>query len=839
MPVAKPEREFFRTRTGRTFVLPGSLCYIEPASGPRAAGGGLSRSRPAAWPWNAVPKKVHFYVLREITPAFFVSLLVISLAFLLDAAFRLAQVGIERGVGAGRMLHILALSVPSVVELALPMAFLAGVMTGLARLSVDGEVAAMQSLGYDPRRLLRPLLAAAAGLSVITFLTAAFWAPQANERAGRLLVEAVLSRVEPGIEPMRFSEVVPGTVLFTKEIGEAGGLGGVFLHTQKADGRPEVVFARTAGFRVDGTGRRVRFEFSDGSVLRGDPAELDSCSLTRFSRLEESLDLPAVLAPYSPGEKGVREMTLPELLKARRGVYLSLALEPRADGEGVDGPERSILVRKLRLYGLESHKRFALPALCFVFCLLGLTLGLLAGRRGGPAGFALSVVVIVVLNFVLILGEKQAVEGELRPAAAMWGPGLVLAGLAALLLWTSGPNGLAARVRSRLTHRTTEAKSRKSVSGVRRAKPPSFGAVAFPALLDRYVFRKFLTVLAVVLPGFLAGAGAAAAFERLGDVLERGKPLSLLFAYVWHRTPGLLYFVLPPAVLAAAVVALGLLARFNEVTAMKAAGVSLYRLVAPLLAAAALCSGLAFLLQEDIIPAAEARAQAVLDVVNDTLPRTASLSGRQWLYAPASETIMRYDYFDPRSRTLLGLSVFELDQGAGGISGLGYAPRAVLEGSDIVPERGRRLRFPSGESGGAVLEETGAWKLELPAGALEEVRGGAAFMKYGRLRRYIAEVRKMGFRPAGLETDFYSRTALPLAALVMVLLAVPAAFSVGRRGMLVGVIGSVFLAAFYWAGVLLLRRLGYAGVLPPFLAAWAADIFFGLAGVYLILRLRT
>jgi LPS export ABC transporter permease LptF/LPS export ABC transporter permease LptG len=784
-----------------------------------------------------VPKKVHFYVLREITPAFFVSLLVISLAFLLDAAFRLAQVSIERGVGVGSMLLILALSVPSVVELSLPMACLAGVMIGLARLSVDSEVAAMQSLGYDPRRLLGPLLAAAACLSALTFLLAAFWAPQANARAGRLLVEAVLSRVEPGIKPMRFSEVVPGTVLFAREVGEGGELGGVFLHEQKADGRREVVVARSAAVRVDRTGRRVRFELSDGSVLRGDPTELDSCSLTRFSRLEESLDMPAVLTPDSAGEKGAREMTLPELMKAERSV--SLALASRAGGEGGNSPERSGLLRKLRFYRLESHKRFALPALCFVFCLLGLGLGLLAGRRGGLAGFALSVVVIVALNFALIMGEKYAVEGRLRPAAAMWGPGLVLAGLAALLLLVSGPNGPAARLRSRVRRRPAGAGSRTLGTGGRRAKPAALGAVAFPAALDRYVIRKFLTVLAVVLPGLLAGAAAATAFATLGDVLARGRPLGLLFAYVWHRTPGLLYFVLPPAVLAAAVMALGLLARFNEVTAMKAIGMSLYRLVAPVLAASALCCGVAYLFQENIIPAADARAQAVLDVVNDTQPRASRLSGRQWLYVPGSETIVRYDYFDSRSRTLLGLSAFELDLAAGGVSGLGYAPRAGLEGTNVAPERGRRLRFPPDESGALVWEGTGEWNLEAPAGAFEDVREQAVFMKYGRLRRHIAEVRKMGLKPAGLETDLHSRTALPLAGLVMALLAVPAAFSIGRRGVLAGVVASVFLAAFYWAAVLLLRRLGHAGVLPPFLAAWAADMFFGLAGVVLISKLRT
>ena len=97
----------------------------------------------------------------------------------------------------------------------------------------------------------------------------------------------------------------------------------------------------------------------------------------------------------------------------------------------------------------------------------------------------------------------------------------------------------------------------------------------------------------------------------------------------------------------------------------------------------------------------------------------------------------------------------------------------------------------------------------------------------------------MGFPAVRLRAEAAQKTALPFVSLIMALLAVPFGFRMGRKGTLVGVGLSVAIAMAYWGTFAVFRSLGVAGVLPPFLGAWGANILFGLAGLIGLLRLRT
>jgi CheY-like chemotaxis protein len=133
-------------------------------------------------------------------------------------------------------------------------------------------------------------------------------------------------------------------------------------------------------------------------------------------------------------------------------------------------------------------------------------------------------------------------------------------------------------------------------------------------------------------------------------------------------------------------------------------------------------------------------------------------------------------------------------------------------------------------------------------GLIEMASGGTLFMEitpayegyYAQLpvtlpvSEYSPEVRRMV-----QAWDLADKAAFPLASLVMTLLAVPFAFAMGKKGALVGAGLSVALAFGYWGAFAIFRSLGYTGVLPPSLAAWAANLLFGLAGILFLFRLRT
>lgn len=766
------------------------------------------------------------YVLREVVPPFLVGLLLVVFVLLMNQVLLLADLFIAKGVPWPEALRLLALLVPSLLVFALPMAVLMGVLGGLARLSADSEIVALRSAGVGPGRLARPLLLFGLAGFVLTLPLALFWAPRANDAWVRAMADSVLSRVRFKVEPLEFNETVPGTVLFAREAGRDGVWKDVIVFSNEDPADLRVIMAREGTVRLFTQERRGVLELRDGRVYTGSPDDPGQDTVTAFERLEEEIDIRG-LVPSVSKEKRVREKDIGELVRdlgSLRAAAAAGGAEPR----------------RLRAHRIEIHKKLALPAACLVLALLGLPLGVMTGRAGRTGGFALGLVVILVYYALLTAGEQAAMDGRVPAAFGMWGPDIVLTAAAIWLL-----RGPGRRPRTpfrpyavpRAEAAAPPAAPRGSGPLLRRA---SSRTARLPGLLDRYVARKFLLLLAFSLAALAAAAYVFTVFEGLDDVLREGRPLRLLLAQAWFKLPELLAFLLPAAVLAAALLALGVLARTNEATALKAAGVSVYRTVLPVLALAAAASGLAFLIQERIVPAAHARSEAASNALHGLPPRAAAAVDRHWVLAGRGDRIYHYEYFDPGSSTLGRLSVFDLDAVRWTLARRTFAARAAFEGGDLVLTDGWTRDFDAAPPGPPFVRTASG---RMAAGA-----DGDAFRSpwreplrttYAELRRTVAAVRAMGFPVARLRAELAQKTALPFVSLVMALLAVPFGFRMGRKGTLVGVGLAVILAMAYWGVFALFRSLGAVGALPPFLGAWGANALFGLAGLIGLLRLRT
>ena len=112
-------------------------------------------------------------------------------------------------------------------------------------------------------------------------------------------------------------------------------------------------------------------------------------------------------------------------------------------------------------------------------------------------------------------------------------------------------------------------------------------------------------------------------------------------------------------------------------------------------------------------------------------------------------------------------------------------------------------------------------------------------MNAAELKGYLKELQQGGFDVAKLSVQFYRKFSYPLMALVVTLIAIPFAFSVGRRGALSGLAISFGIAMVYWSTSSLFEALGALSQIPPLVAAWTAPVLFGLGGIYMLLRVRT
>lgn len=778
-----------------------------------------------------MPRLIDRYLLREVLPPFLVGLLLIVFVLLMNQVLLLADLFIDKGVPLLQVLRVLGLLIPSIVVFALPMAVLMGILGGLARLSADSEIVAFRSLGIGPRRLAWPLLVFGLCGFFVTLPLALTIAPRANDAWVRTMTRSVLARVRLDVEPLEFNETLPDMVFLVRDIGRDKVWHDVFAYMAKDPSNPRLVMARSGTVRLFPEQQRAILELTDGHVYAGPPAAPGEDTLTSFERLEEEIDVEG-LFPSVTYEKRVREKDIGELVRDLKSL------------EGASPPGKPVS-RQIRAHRIEIHKKLALPAACLVFALIGLPLGVMTGRAGRTAGFSLGLVIIVVYYALITAGETMAMDGRLSAFLGMWGPDIVLAAAGAWLFAKLGRGSRRSRVLPGRADRPGAPAPAPAPLGSLaapspgRASRPIGAPIRFPGLLDRYVSRKFLALLALILAALSAAVLLVTFFENLDDALDHGKPIGLLAGYVGLKLPEFLAFILPAAVLAAALLTLGFLSRTNEATAMKASGISAYRTVLPIVVLAAAAGFGAFLVQERVVPASYARAQAVWSAIHDLPPHSSSYLNRHWILAGSGGRIYHYDIFEPGPSTLGRLSVFEIDVGRWTLVRRIFAEKASFDGNDLVFQAGWIRDFTA--SAGLPFVRTGSGRLAAAGdqGAFEEPWKEPLQMTLRDLRRYAAEVRGMGFPAMRLRAEAAQKIALPFVSLIMALLAIPFGFRMGRKGTLVGVGISVVIAMAYWGTFAVFRSLGGAGVLSPFLGAWGANIIFGLGGVVGLLRLKT
>ncbi|MGZ5513545.1 MAG: LptF/LptG family permease [Candidatus Aminicenantales bacterium] len=774
-----------------------------------------------------MPRLIDRYLLREVVPPFLVGLLLIVFVLLMNQVLLLADLFIDKGVPVLQALRVLGLLIPSILVFALPMAVLMGILGGLARLSADSEIVAFRSLGVGPRRLAGPLLLFGLGGFLLTLPLALSIAPHANNAWVRTMTESVIARVRLDVEPLEFNETLPDMVFLVRDVGRDKVWHDVFAYMGKDPSNPRLVMARSGTVRLFPEKQRAVLELSDGHVYSGPLAAPGEDTLTTFEHLEEEIDVEG-LFPSVSNEKRVREKDIGELVRDLRTLEAA-------------GPAERPDTRQIRAHRIEIHKKLALPAACLVFALLGLPLGVMTGRAGRTGGFSLGLGIILLYYALITAGEKMAMDGRLSAFLGMWGPDIVLAAAGAWLFARSGRG----RRRSRFRHgrvvrpEAPSSSARAEAPASPRASRRVGASIRFPGLLDRYVSRKFLALLGLVLAGLVAATLLVTFFEGLDDALEHGQPLTLLAGYVGLKLPEFLAFILPVAVLTAALLALGFLSRTNEATAMKASGVSAYRTALPTIVLAAVACVLAFLVQERVVPASHARAQAVWNVLHDLPARSSSFLNRHWILAGSGDRVYHFDFFEPGTSTLGRLSVFDIDTGRWALVRRTFAEKASFDGNDLVYRDGWIRDFRA--SAGPPFVRTASGRVDAAGdkGVFGEPWKEPLQMTLGDLRRYAAGVQAMGFPAVRLRAEAAQKVALPLVSLIMALLAVPFGFRMGRKGTLVGVGLSVVIAMAYWGTFAVFRSLGGAGALTPFLGAWGANILFGLGGLVGLLRLRT
>jgi LPS export ABC transporter permease LptF/LPS export ABC transporter permease LptG len=773
------------------------------------------------------------YVLKEIIPPFFIGLLVYTFVLLMNQILLLSEMFIARGVSFKSIVALLVYLIPSILAFTVPMSVLMGILAGLGRMSSDAEITALKTLGIGHKRLLKPILVFSFCGWVVTSVLALYLAPHANQKWVQTLSRSVLANVQFRINPRSFNETIPNTVLYVQDIVQRTDWSHVFVYFSRPAGEPRVVLAKKGRLNFFPQEKRAALELFDGAVHSYPLKDPDKYRVTYFEHLEEELEMEGFF-PRISDQKRVREKDINELIRDSRVLEKDLG-KTGSDERGAI--TYRLQIRRLDAHRVEIHKKFALPFACFIFALLGLPLGSFTRRGGRTSGFTISIGIILIYYVLITAGEQLAMKGMISPFFGIWAAN-ILCGLGGLLFFViSLKESSPLSFLSVITRKPRDYAGKKQRMLSRRVPRIS---LRFPNILDRYIIRKFLFIFVLVFISMLCVFVIITFFERIDHIYEHDKPLSFLFEFIWYSLPEFMRYILPVTGLTATLLCLGLLTKSNEITAMKACGISLYRIILPVLILAALISFFSFYIQENILPYSNRKAEEVWNRINDVPPRSYSYLDRRWVMNRDKNKIYYYRYFDPIASSFSQISVYDIDVDSWALERRISAERGRIEEDRMaladVWVREFVAKMPVG------YEKKKSMALPFPEGKsyfLKE-RKEHDQMNYRELKAYIDDIEEKGFETVKFKVHLNFKITFPLASFIMALLGIPFAFSMGKRGNLVGIGLSVVIAIIYYvAAVMIFRPFGEAGYLSPFLAAWGPTLIFGLAGVYMIFTLRT
>ncbi len=357
-------------------------------------------------------------------------------------------------------------------------------------------------------------------------------------------------------------------------------------------------------------------------------------------------------------------------------------------------------------------------------------------------------------------------------------------------------------------------------------------------IVDKYLVKGFLGPFIWCLFTFVIMAIIIDIFSFIDDIVKYKIPATSIIAFYVYYCPTILIQVIPMAALLSAIYVLSNLNKHNEITAMRSSGISLWRVMAPILIIGFVISVCVFIINDRIIPTSSKVANMIR---RDELEKenTRATSKKTFdniaIYGAGNRLIFARNY-DVEKKTLGDIIIHEHDSSQNLISKT-TASNGAWTGTEWkffkviiykIDNSGRILGEP------LFFNEKIIPLKERPSDfANKEWR--ADYMSYKELNRYIKNFMGAGSKLIkSLLVDLYYKVSFSLISLVIILIGAPFALITTRGGVLIGIGMSIGIGLLYYAVIAISLAFGKAGLLPPFISAWLGNGIFAILGIYLI-----
>ncbi len=357
--------------------------------------------------------------------------------------------------------------------------------------------------------------------------------------------------------------------------------------------------------------------------------------------------------------------------------------------------------------------------------------------------------------------------------------------------------------------------------------------------LDNYILKQFILTMLFGLITLMMIFVIIDLMENLDDFLDNNVPNEIIVQYYIAFLPEIIKLMTPVAVLLASLFTTGKLAANNELTAMKAGGMSIYRYMLPLMSVAFFVSCVSVYFSGWIVPYAN---QHKFSIERKYLSKSLESSAQTNIYLQDGwRRIIYIAFLDGTTNSGTRTSIQEFsDTSLITISqrwdGLQFLWDSTSQQWTMKYGQ-HRIVTRNGEQLTTFDSYTFTNLTFSPKDIIKKVEKPEE-MNYTELGEFITRQQSSGNDAARWLVDYHNKVAFPFASVIVVLFGIPFSFGKRRGGIALQVGISAAIVFIYMVFMKISNVFGYNGDLNPLLTAWIANIIFFTAGVVNIFRVN-
>lgn len=355
-------------------------------------------------------------------------------------------------------------------------------------------------------------------------------------------------------------------------------------------------------------------------------------------------------------------------------------------------------------------------------------------------------------------------------------------------------------------------------------------------LIDAYILRKFFNLSVFIMFAGIAIFLAVDLIENLDKFIDREVGWDYIAKYYLYYIPYIMYLILPVTVLLTTLFSLGGMANANEIIALKASGVSMYRILLVLCIPAFFLSLFTLGFGETVVPYFNKQRMDIYRHQVKKIPKSSTTRRGRIYLLDGSDRLVHIGHFNGETRAAFNVSV-QIAKDHTLLSRVD-AKRMIYTKDHWILYDAVRRDF-KGDSLTVEKIQVFDWReLSFIPEDLFKLQSKPEEMNYWELRDYVNKLINTGANAKRWRVDLQDKLATPFSAFIIVIFGIPIAVKKRRSGLMVGFGISLLVTFFYFGATNSGKILGYKGIFDPVTAAWAGHVIFGAAGIISVLTAR-